>query len=201
MRTSSTKFVSVALALAALLAIAEIGPRALSGKELSLSDHGPAPEFTGISTWLNSSPLTVADLQGHVVLVQFWTYTCINWMRTLPYVTKWYETYKDKSFIVIGVHTPEFPFEKETNNVEQAIKRFGIAYPVAQDNRFSTWKAYQNYAWPAEYLVDKSGKIVLIQFGEGNYGKIEKAIARLVGGSVSDTEPDDPGLSVRPETS
>src|SRR5208282_5819868 len=143
---------------------------------------GPAPEFTGISTWLNSSPLTVADLQGHVVLVQFWTYTCINWMRTLPYVTKWYETYKDKSFIVIGVHTPEFPFEKETNNVEQAIKRFGIAYPVAQDNRFSTWKAYQNYAWPAEYLVDKSGKIVLIQFGEGNYGKIEKAIARLVGG-------------------
>ena len=197
MRTSSTKFVSVALALAALLAVAETGPRALSSKELlgNLSDHGPAPEFTGISTWLNSSPLTVADLQGHVVLVQFWTYTCINWMRTLPYVTKWYETYKDKSFIVIGVHTPEFPFEKETNNVEQAIKRFGIAYPVAQDNRFSTWKAYQNYAWPAEYLVDKSGKIVLIQFGEGNYGKIEKAIARLVGGSVSDTEPDDPGLS------
>jgi len=194
MRTSSTKFVSVALALAALLAIAGIGPRALSGKELSLSDHGPAPEFTGISTWLNSSPRTVADLQGHVVLVQFRTYTCINWMRTLPYVTKWYETYKDKSFIVIGVHTPEFAFEKETNNVEQAIKRFGIAYPVAQDNRFSTWKAYQNYAWPAEYLVDKSGKIVLIQFGEGNYGKIEKAIARLVGGSVSDTEPDDPGL-------
>ena len=121
MRTSSNKFVSVALALAALLAIAEIGPRALSGKELSLSDHGPAPEFTGISTWLNSSPLTVADLQGHVVLVQFWTYTCINWMRTLPYVTKWYETYKDKSFVVIGVHTPEFAFEKETNNVEQAI--------------------------------------------------------------------------------
>ena len=106
MRTSSNKFVSVALALAALLAIAD--PRALSGKELSLSDHGPAPEFTGISTWLNSSPLTVADLQGHVVLVQFWTYTCINWMRTLPYVTKWYETYKDKSFVVIGVHTPEF---------------------------------------------------------------------------------------------
>ena len=194
MCTSSTKFVSVALALAALLAIAETGPRALSSKELNLSDHGPAPEFAGISTWLNSSPLTVGSLQGKAVLIQFWTYTCINWMRTLPYITKWYETYKDKSFIVIGVHTPEFAFEKETNNVEQAIKRFGIAYPVAQDNRFSTWKAYQNYAWPAEYLVDKSGKIVLIQFGEGNYGKIEKAIARLVGGSVSDTEPDDPGL-------
>jgi len=195
MRTSSTKFVSVALALAALPAIAEIGPRALSGNELRLSDHGPAPEFTGISTWLNSSPLTVASLEGKVVLIQFWTYSCINWMRTLPYVTKWYETYKDKGFTVIGVHTPEFAFEKDTNNVEAAINHFGIKYPVPQDNQFSTWKAYRNYAWPAEYLIGKSGEIVLIQFGEGNYGKIEKAIGQLVGASVSDTEPDDPGLS------
>ncbi len=195
MRTSSNKFVSVTLALAALLTIVEIGSRTLSGKELNLSDHGPAPEFTGISTWLNSSPLKVASLEGKVVLIQFWTYTCINWMRTLPYVTKWYETYKGEGFIVIGVHTPEFAFEKETSNVESAIKNFGIAYPVPQDNHFSTWKAYQNYAWPAEYLIDKSGKLVLIQFGEGNYGKIEKAIGQLVGASVSDTEPDDPGLS------
>jgi thiol-disulfide isomerase/thioredoxin len=195
MRTSSNKFVSFTLALAALLAIAEIDPRALSGKELSLSDHGPAPEFTGISTWLNSSPLTVASLEGKVVLIQFWTYSCINWMRTLPYVTKWYETYKDKGFTVIGVHTPEFAFEKDTNNVEAAVNHFGIKYPVPQDNQFSTWKAYQNYAWPAEYLIGKSGEIVLIQFGEGNYGKIEKAIGQLVGASASDTEPDDPGLS------
>lgn len=195
MRTSSNKFVSVVLVLAALLAIAEIGPRAISGKELSLSEHGPAPEFTGISTWLNSSPLTVVSLEGKVVLIQFWTYSCINWMRTLPYVTKWYETHKDKGFTVIGVHTPEFAFEKDTNNVEAAINHFGIKYPVPQDNQFSTWKAYRNYAWPAEYLIGKSGEIVLIQFGEGNYGKIEKAIGQLVGASVSDTEPDDPGLS------
>ncbi len=195
MRASSNKFVSVALVLAALLAIAEIGAHAISGKELSLSDHGPAPEFTGTSAWLNSSPLTVASLEGKVVLIQFWTYTCINWMRTLPYVTKWYETYKDKGFTVIGVHTPEFAFEKDTNNVEAAIKRYGISYPVAQDNQFSIWKAYRNYAWPAEYLIGKSGEIVIIQFGEGNYGKIQKAIGRLVGASVPDTEPDDPGLS------
>jgi thiol-disulfide isomerase/thioredoxin len=193
-RTSSTKFASVALAIAALLAIAEVGPSKLSSKELNLSDHGPAPVFAGSSTWLNSPPLTVASLKGKVVLVQFWTYTCINWMRTLPYVTRWYDTYKDRGFIVIGVHTPEFAFEKETSNVEAAIKRSGITYPVPQDNQFGTWKAYRNYAWPAEYLIDKSGKIVAIQLGEGNYGKIEKAIARLVGDSVSDIEPDDPGL-------
>ncbi len=194
MRTSSTKFASVALACAALLAIAEVGPCALNGEELSLSDRGPAPDFTGISTWLNSSPRTVASLKGKVVLIQFWTFSCINSLRALPYAKKWYETYKDKGLTVIGVHTPEFAFEKETSNVETAIKRFGITYPVPQDNQFSTWKAYRNYAWPAEYLIDKSGKIVAIQFGEGNYGKMENAIARLIGASVSDTVPDDPGL-------
>jgi len=195
MRSPLTKFASVALALAALIAIAQVGPRALNGKELSLSDRGPAPEFTGISNWLNSSPLPVASLRGKVVLIQFWTFSCINSLRALPYAKKWYATYKDKGFTVIGVHTPEFAFEQDTGNVKTAIERFGIAYPVPQDNQFSTWKAYRNYVWPAEYLIDKSGKIVAIQFGEGNYGKIEGAIARLVGASVSDTEPDDPGLS------
>ncbi len=194
MRASSTKFASVALTLAALFAIAEFGPGALSGEELGLSDHGPAPEFTGISNWLNSSPLPVASLEGKVVLIQFWTFSCINSLRALPYAKKWYETYKDKGFTVIGVHSPEFAFEKEMSNVKTAIERFGITYPVPQDNQFSTWKAYRNYVWPAEYLIDKSGKIVAIQFGEGNYGKIENAVARLVGASVSDTEPDDPGL-------
>ena len=103
MRTSSSKFASVALALAALIAIAEVGPRALGDNELSLSDHGPAPEFAGTSSWLNSSPLTVASLQGKVVLIQFWTFSCINSFRALPYAKKWYETYKDKGFTVIGV--------------------------------------------------------------------------------------------------
>jgi thiol-disulfide isomerase/thioredoxin len=194
MRAPSIKFASVALPLAALITIAEVRPGALTAKELILRDHGPAPEFTGISNWLNSSPLPVASLEGKVVLIQFWTFSCINSLRALPYAKKWHETYKDKGFTVVGVHSPEFAFEKETSNVQTAIERFGITYPVPQDNRFGTWNAYRNYVWPAEYLVDKSGKLVAIQFGEGNYGQIESAIARLVGARVSDAEPDDPGL-------
>ena len=194
-RTSSNKFALVAIALAALLAAAEFGPSLLSGEELSLSDYGPAPEFTGISAWLNSPPLTMASLKGKVVLIQFWTYSCINCLRTLPYMTKWHETYKNSGFILIGVHTPEFAFEKETSNVETAIKRLGIAYPVAQDNQFRTWNAYQNQYWPAEYLIDKVGTIVATRFGEGNYQKIEDAIARLTGDSLPETELDDPDLS------
>ena len=120
-----------------------------------------------------------------MVLIQFWTFSCINSLRALPYAKKWHETYKDKGFAVIGVHTPEFAFEKETSNVETAIKSLGVTYPVPQDNQYSTWKAYRNYAWPAEYLIDKSGKILAIQFGEGNYGKIGNAIARLMGPSAA----------------
>ncbi len=196
MRTSPSKFfASVVLALAVLLTAAEFGPCAVHGEEMSVLDHTQAPEFTGISAWLNSPPLKMADLKGKVVLVQFWTYSCINCLRTLPYVTKWYEKYKDKGFIVIGVHSPEFPFERQKNNVETAIKRFAITYPVARDNQFATWKAYQNRYWPAEYLVDKSGKIVATQFGEGNYQQMENAIARLVGERLPDTVADDPDLS------
>jgi thiol-disulfide isomerase/thioredoxin len=196
MCTSSTKlFASVVLALAVLLTAAEFGPCAVLGEDLKVSDHGPAPEFTGISAWLNSAPLKMADLKGKVVLVQFWTYSCINCLRTLPYVTKWYEKNKDKGFIVIGVHTPEFAFERQKSNVETAIKRFGITYPVAQDNQFGTWRAYQNQYWPAEYLIDKSGKIAATQFGEGNYQQMENAIARLVGQRLPDTKADDPDLS------
>jgi len=191
------KFLALAVfALVVLLAASEFGPPLLLREGSNSSEHTPAPEFTGISTWLNSSPLTMAGLKGKVVLVQFWTYSCINCLRTLPYVTKWYGKYKDKGFIVIGVHTPEFSFEKETSNVATAIKRFGINYPVALDNRYSTWKAYENQYWPAEYLIDSSGKIVATQFGEGNYQKLEDAIARLVGDSLPDARVDDPDLSV-----
>jgi thiol-disulfide isomerase/thioredoxin len=188
-------FASAVLALSLLITVAEFGPSVLGDEKLSESDRGPAPEFTGISAWLNSPPLTLAGLKGKVVLVQFWTYSCINCLRTLPFVKKWYETYKDKGFVVVGVHTPEFAFEKETSNVETAIKRFGITYPVAEDNQFKTWNAYQNQYWPAEYLVDKSGKIVATQFGEGNYQQMEDAIARLVGERVPGTKADDPDLS------
>jgi thiol-disulfide isomerase/thioredoxin len=188
------------LALAVLvvigcLALAQLGPSLVVGEVPTSSDSGPAPEFTGISAWLNSPPLTVAVLKGKVVLVQFWTYSCINCLRTLPYVTRWYAKYKDKGFVVIGVHTPEFAFEKETSNVETAIKRFGITYPVALDNQYSTWRAYRNLYWPAEYLIDKSGNIVTTQFGEGAYSRLENEIARLVGDRLPDSKAIDPDLS------
>jgi cytochrome c biogenesis protein CcdA/thiol-disulfide isomerase/thioredoxin len=143
-------------------------------------DFGPASEFAGIKQWLNSSPLTMAQLKGKVVLIDFWTYSCINCVRTLPYVTGWYDKYKDNNFVVIGVHTPEFAFEKETKNVEKAIKQFGIHYPVAQDNDFATWKAYKNRYWPAEYLIDAQGRIRLTHFGEGHYEEMEQSIRELL---------------------
>ncbi|MBI3231631.1 MAG: cytochrome c biogenesis protein DipZ [Candidatus Doudnabacteria bacterium] len=149
--------------------------------KIQLDNYGPAPEFTGISHWLNSDPLTIKKLKGKVVLIDFWTYSCINCIRTLPYVTKWYDSYHDKGFVVIGVHTPEFGFEKVTENVATAIQRFKINYPVAQDNDYGTWNAYQNQYWPAEYLIDKNGTIVFTHFGEGNYDHTENIIRQLLG--------------------
>jgi len=148
----------------------------------------PAPEFTGINQWLNnpngagtsSQPLTLASLKGKVVLVDFWTYTCINCIRTLPYVTTWYDKYKDDGFVVVGIHTPEFAFEHETSNVENAIKQYNIHYPVAQDNDYATWNAYNNEYWPAEYLIDENGIIRRTEFGEGNYPQMEMAIQTLL---------------------
>jgi thiol-disulfide isomerase/thioredoxin len=188
-------FALIVLAILSVLALAQFSPFMLRGKEPSVFDLRSAPEFTGISNWLNSAPLTMADLRGKVVLVNFWTYSCINCLRTLPYTTKWYETYKDKGFVVVGVHTPEFAFEKQTSKVEAAVKRFGITYPVAQDNQFRTWSAYQNQYWPADYLIDRSGNIVATQFGEGNYRELESAIARLVGDRPRRSEGHDPDLS------
>ena len=150
-------------------------------EKIKFQNLGPAPELTGIDHWLNSDPLTIKGLKGKVVLIDFWTYTCINCVRTLPYVTKWYDTYKDKGFVIIGVHTPEFGFEKDTNNVADAIKHFNIHYPVAQDNEYATWNAYNNQYWPAEYLIDKNGNIVYTHFGEGQYDHTENAILQLLG--------------------
>lgn len=140
----------------------------------------PAPEFTGIEKWLNSEPLTMQSLRGKVVLVDFWTYTCINCINTLPYVKSWYQTYKDKGLVVVGVHTPEYPFERLTANVSTAIKRFDIQYPVAQDNGYATWEAYKNNYWPAVYLIDKQGNIVYTHFGEGRYKETEAEIQKLL---------------------
>ncbi len=161
-------------------ALALAGTRRAEAAGVSLSNQGPAHEFAGIQTWLNSPPLTMAGLRGKVVLIDFWTYSCINCLRTLPFLTRWYDTYKDKGFVLIGIHTPEFPFERETRNVQTAIERFGIKYPVAQDNSYTMWKAYNNEYWPSEYLIDQNGNIVLEHFGEGKYDETEDAIRQLI---------------------
>lgn len=145
-----------------------------------LPDLGQAPDFVGISKWLNSDPLTMAGLRGKVVLVDFWTYTCINCIRTLPFVTGWYEKYKDDGLVVVGVHTPEFEFEKKTENVASAIKMYKINYPVAQDNNYMTWNNFDNLYWPAKYLIDKKGHLRLTHFGEGEYRETEQAIQALL---------------------
>ena len=145
-----------------------------------LSDMGPAPDFKGISQWLNSKALSMPELRGKVVLVDFWTYSCVNCVRTLPHVTGWYEKYKDQNFVVIGVHTPEFAFEKEARNVQNALKQFKINYPVALDNNYGTWQTYKNHYWPAEYLIDAKGHIRHTHFGEGHYDQMELAIRELL---------------------
>jgi thiol-disulfide isomerase/thioredoxin len=154
-----------------------------------------APEFAGVDNWLNSSPLTMKELRGKVVLIDFWTYSCINCLRTLPYVNKWYDTYKDKGFVVIGIHTPEFAFERVTKNVQTAIQRFGIKYPVAQDNEYKMWQAYDNHYWPADFLVDQKGKIVSVHFGEGDYDKTEDEIRKLLAMNSPVAEDNGPDLS------
>jgi thiol-disulfide isomerase/thioredoxin len=168
-----------------------------NGQKLEFKNYGNAPEFKGITQWLNSDPQTMASFKGKVILIDFWTYSCINCIRTLPYINKWYETYKDQGFVVIGVHTPEFQFEKATDNVQTAIQRFNIKYPVAQDNNYATWGAYNNQFWPAKYLIDKEGKIVYQHFGEGNYELTETAIRQLIGlpGGFATNEPPPPDLS------
>jgi thiol-disulfide isomerase/thioredoxin len=178
-------------------------PKAQSSTQISsnpampikLDNLGPAPDFAGITRWLNSDPLTINSLKGKVVLVDFWTYSCINCIRTLPYVTKWYDTYHDKGFVVVGVHTPEFAFEKDTGNVARAIQQFGIHYPVAQDNNYGTWNAYNNSYWPAEYLIDQNGNIVHTHFGEGEYDQTEDAIRELLGMNTPVAKNDGPDLS------
>ncbi|MBE7209463.1 MAG: redoxin domain-containing protein [Gluconacetobacter diazotrophicus] len=141
----------------------------------------PAPEFAGIKGWLNGGPLTMAALRGKVVLVDFWAYSCINCIRTLPFLEKWQAEYGPKGLQVVGVHTPEFRFETKPANIESAIRRFNINYPVAEDDDMATWKAFNNQYWPAEYLIDRQGNIVRVHAGEGEYDVTENAIRRLLG--------------------
>lgn len=152
---------------------------------LALQDglHMPysAPEFAGVEVWLNSPPLTMQSLRGRVVLVDFWTYSCINCVRTLPYITAWDRKYRDRGLVIVGVHAPEFEFEKKQGNVEAAVAQHGIRYPVALDNRLATWDSFNNRYWPAHYLIDATGRVVYTHFGEGRYDVTENNIRYLLG--------------------
>ncbi len=139
-----------------------------------------APNFRIIENWINSEPLNIEDLKGKVVLVDFWTYTCINCIRTLPYLKNWDEKYRDKGLVIVGVHTPEFNFEKKYENVLKAVNDYQIKYPVAQDNAYATWNAYQNRYWPHKFLIDVDGYIRYDHIGEGNYEETEKMIQKLL---------------------
>lgn len=147
----------------------------------SLKNPYPMPQISGISAWINSDPLDMAQLKNKVILIDFWTYSCINCVRTLPYLKSWYEKYHDSGFLIIGVHSPEFDFEKDLANVQKAVTDFGIKYPVALDNNFITWTNYDNHYWPAHYLIDKNGNVVYEHFGEGEYDVTENNIRFLLG--------------------
>jgi cytochrome c biogenesis protein CcdA/thiol-disulfide isomerase/thioredoxin len=150
----------------------------------SLRDFGEAPQLAGLTNWINSDPLTLRKLRGKVVLVDFWTYSCINCLRTLPHVKAWYRTYRNRGLVVLGVHTPEFAFEHVPGNVEGAVQRLGIKYPVALDNDYATWNAFQNQYWPAKYLVDRQGHLRYYHPGEGQYDETEARIRTLLGESA-----------------
>jgi cytochrome c biogenesis protein CcdA/thiol-disulfide isomerase/thioredoxin len=175
-----------------------------------LKDLGQAPEFTETEDWFNTPgdhPLSLAGLHGHVVLVDFWTYTCINCIRTLPYLKAWDAAYRHDGLTIVGVETPEFSFEHDASNVANAIDQFGIRYPVVQDNEMGTWNAYGNEYWPADYLIDASGHVRYATFGEGDYGQTETAIRALlaetgaqVGGMSRPTDVIVPSEQATPET-
>jgi cytochrome c biogenesis protein CcdA/thiol-disulfide isomerase/thioredoxin len=152
--------------------------RRLAG--VPLEDYGPAPDTRAISAWINSPALKLKDLHGKVVLVDFWTYSCINCLRTLPYLKKWDALYRERGLVILGIHTPEFAFEHDLHNVRDAVRRLKVRYPVALDNDYGTWKAYGNNYWPAHYLIDQAGRVREIHIGEGDYDRTERNIRQLL---------------------
>ncbi len=158
-------------------------------KESSLPKLFNAPEFTGLENWINTVPInSLEELRGKVVLIDFWTYSCINCIRTLPYLQSWHEKYADDGLVIIGVHTPEFQFEQKPENVQKAVDDFGLTYAVVQDNDFKTWRAYQNRYWPAKYLIDQNGIVRYTHFGEGEYEETEEYIAELLNADMVATD-------------
>jgi thiol-disulfide isomerase/thioredoxin len=165
------------------VAVADASQATLLADAMKLPSLGAAPEFKDTQDWFNTpggQPLTLQGLRGHVVLIDFWTYTCINCIRTLPYLKAWDAAYRKDGLTIVGVETPEFAFEKEASNVRNAIAQFGIRYPVVQDNNNGTWDAYANEYWPADYLIDAHGNVRYTAFGEGDYGRTETAIRALL---------------------
>jgi len=174
-------------------------PAGLHGAADQLPVEGRLPSFDGATGWLNSPPLTAEGLRGQVVLVNFWTYTCINWLRQLPYVRAWAGKYSGQGLVVIGVHTPEFPFEHDIENVRRAVKDMGVGYPVAIDNDYAVWSAFSNHYWPALYFADAQGRIRHHNFGEGEYQQSEMVIQQLLADAGAEpghdlVQPDAPGL-------
>ena len=178
---SRLKIAAIAAGLAATAAFAAFASTSEPSGSAMLQTGAPAPNFTGINTWLNSPPLDLNKLHGKVVLVDFWTFDCINCAHTIPHIKELDARYRDKGLVVVGVHTPEYSFEHDTGNLKKAIQQYGITYPVAQDNGYATWNAYGNQYWPAVYLLDQNGKLVYTHFGEGDYAQTEQKVRSLLG--------------------
>jgi len=176
--------VLIAMIAGAVVTLSEVVAQdktmAQSTRTIPLPVEGEIPSFGGASAWLNSPPLTASGLRGKVVVIDVWTYTCINWLRQLPYVRAWAEKYKDLGLVVIGVHTPEFPFEHDIGNVRRATKEMRVDFPIAIDNDYAIWNALSNSYWPALYFVDAQGRIRHHQFGEGRYEESERVIQQLL---------------------
>ena len=170
----------------------------LKARAAHLRVEGALPSFAGATAWLNSEPLTPADLRGKVVLTDFWTFTCVNWLRTLPYTRAWAEKYADSGLVVIGVHTPEFPFEQDLDNVRRAARGMRVEYPIAVDSDYAVWRAFNNHYWPALYFVDAQGRIRHHHFGEGAYEMSEMIVQQLLA-EAGFTGFNEELVSVRPE--
>ncbi|MFL5481967.1 MAG: redoxin domain-containing protein [Gemmatimonadaceae bacterium] len=170
-------------AAAAALGAARLGAIGAAIQQMAcaaLVNEGTLPSLSGATEWINSPPLTPEGLRGKVVLVDFWTYTCVNWTRTLPYVRAWAEKYKDQGLVVIGAHTPEFAFEKDIENIRWAAKAMNVNYPIAVDSDYGIWHAFDNNYWPAAYIADANGTLRFHHYGEGNYDGIERTVQRLL---------------------
>jgi len=163
-------------------------PAGLHAAAVALPVEGELPTFGGATQWLNSPALTPADIRGHVVLVDFWTYTCINWLRQLPYVRAWADKYRDQGLVTIGVHTPEFPFERDITNVRRAVQHLRVDYPVAADNDYAVWRAFDNHYWPALYFADAQGRLRHHYFGEGEYQQSEMILQQLLAEAGADVD-------------